>query len=316
MKSIFNVFKKGLQKTATSVSRSITSVVTGEKIWDDTTFEELEAMLIAADFGVAATLRIVDDIRDRYERGKIPTAMDINQIASADAAAILRRNQRQINFAPPGNPTVILFVGVNGSGKTTTIGKLAARWRIEGKKVILGASDTFRAAAVEQLKLWAEKTDSDIVAAQPNADPSSVAFDAVHAAQARKSDLLLIDTAGRQHNRKGLMEELAKIKRTINKIYPDAPHETWLTIDAALGANAINQAREFSRIAAVSGLVITKLDGTGKGGMAVALQKEFELPVFFVGFGEQPDDLQPFDPDFYAAALFGQNKLPETFPEP
>jgi fused signal recognition particle receptor len=308
MKSIFSVFKRGLQKTKTSVSRSISSVFTGEKSWSEENFEDLEAMLISADFGVPASLKIVEDIRDRYERGEISTSADIYQVAKNDVTDILNNNSRNIEFAPAGSPTVILFVGVNGSGKTTTIGKLAATWKKEGKKVMMAACDTFRAAAVDQLKLWGERTDCHVVAAAHGADPSSVAFDAVKSAQARGADILLIDTAGRQHTKKGLMDELGKIHRTIDKVAPGAPHEVWLTVDSSLGANAVNQAREFSKVSKITGLVLTKLDGTGKGGMAVALHQEFGLPVFFVGLGESPDDLQPFNPEFYASALFDQEQ--------
>jgi fused signal recognition particle receptor len=308
MKSIFSVFKKGLQKTKTSVSRSISSVFTGEKSWSEENFEDLEAMLISADFGVPASLKIVEDIRDRYERGEISTSADIYQVAKSDVTDILNNNSRNIEFAPAGSPTVILFVGVNGSGKTTTIGKLAATWKKEGKKVMMAACDTFRAAAVDQLKLWGERTDCHVVAATHGADPSSVAFDAVKSAQARGADILLIDTAGRQHTKKGLMDELGKIHRTIDKVAPGAPHEVWLTVDSSLGANAVNQAREFSKVSKITGLVLTKLDGTGKGGMAVALHQEFGLPVFFVGLGESPEDLQPFNPEFYASALFDQEQ--------
>ena len=291
MKSIFSIFKRGLEKTATRVTRSITGIFTGIKAHGAASFDELEALLIAADFGVPASLRIVGDIRDRYERGEIATDADLVRV---------------IRYAEPGRPTVILMVGVNGSGKTTTIGKLAARLHGEGKKVILAACDTFRAAAVEQLQLWGERTGCQVVSAKHGADPASVAFDATQAAIARGADFLLIDTAGRQHNQKGLMEELAKIRRSVEKVFPGAPQEVWLTVDSTLGANVINQAREFTRAAGVTGLVLTKLDGTGKGGMVVALHQEFELPTFFIGLGEQPEDLQPFSPEYYTDALFGE----------
>ncbi|QSH40514.1 signal recognition particle-docking protein FtsY [Lentisphaerota bacterium ZTH] len=304
MISIFSKFKKGLQKTTTTVARGISNVFTGEKSWTDEQFDDLEAMLIQSDFGVPASLKIVEDIRDRYERGQISTSSDIYRVASEDVCSILQKNQREINFSSDGNPTIILFVGVNGSGKTTSIGKLAALWTREGRKVMLAACDTFRAAAVEQLKLWGDRTETHVVSSKHGADPSSVAFDAVRSAQAKNAEILLIDTAGRQHTSRGLMDELGKIRRTIDKIYPGAPHEVWLTVDSSLGANAINQAREFSKVAGISGLVLTKLDGTGKGGMAVALQQEFGFPVFFAGFGEKPEDLQPFNPEYYASALF------------
>jgi fused signal recognition particle receptor len=200
------------------------------------------------------------------------------------------------------------MVGVNGSGKTTTIGKLASRLKGEGKKVVLAACDTFRAAAVEQLQLWGERTGCQVISAKHGADPASVAFDATKAAIAREADYLLIDTAGRQQNQKGLMDELAKIRRSIEKVCPGAPHEVWLTVDSTLGANVLSQAREFSKTTGVTGLVLTKLDGTGKGGMVVALHQEFELPTFYIGLGEQPEDLQPFCAEYYTNALFGKEE--------
>ena len=306
MKSIFSIFKRGLEKTTTRVARTIGSIFTGVKAHSAATFDELEELLISADFGVSASLRIVGEIRDRYERGAIATNADLVKVASETVKEILRQRSRPIHYAEAGKPTVILMVGVNGSGKTTTIGKLAARFRADGKRVVLAACDTFRAAAVEQLQLWGDRTASQVVSAKHGADPASVAYDATQAALARNADYLLIDTAGRQHNQKGLMDELAKIRRSIEKVYPGAPHEVWLTVDASLGGNVLNQAREFSKATGVTGLVLTKLDGTGKGGMVVALHQEFELPTFFIGLGEQPEDLQPFSPEFYADALFGE----------
>ena len=305
MKSIFSIFKRGLEKTTTRVARTIGSIFTGVKAHSAATFDELEELLISADFGVSASLRIVGEIRDRYERGAIATNADLVKVASETVKEILRQRSRPIHYAEAGKPTVILMVGVNGSGKTTTIGKLAARFRADGKRVVLAACDTFRAAAVEQLQLWGDRTDSQVVSAKHGADPASVAYDATQAALARNADYLLIDTAGRQHNQKGLMDELAKIRRSIEKVYPGAPHEVWLTVDASLGGNVLNQAREFSKATGVTGLVLTKLDGTGKGGAAVQIQTEFKLPILFVGLGEQPDDLQPFEPDHYAAAVLG-----------
>ena len=306
MKSLFSIFKRGLEKTATRVGRTIAGMFTGVKEWTPENFEDLEMLLISADFGVAAASRVVGDLRDRYERGKIAAAEDIRKAAAESVRDILTSHQREIRFAEPGKPTVILMVGVNGSGKTTSIGKLAARFKAEGKKVILGACDTFRAAAVEQLTLWSDKVGVPIVSAKHGADPASVAYDAVSAACARGMDILLIDTAGRQQNQRGLMEELAKIRRSIEKVCPGAPQEVWLTVDASLGSNVLSQAKHFTEFAGVTGLVLTKLDGTGKGGMAVALHQECELPTFFVGLGEQPEDLQPFDPEYFAAALFEQ----------
>lgn len=304
MKSIFSIFKRGLEKTTTKFTRTISGMFTGIKIHGAASFDNLEALLIQADFGVPSSLRIVKNIRERYERGEIATDADLVKVATETVKTILNCRGRQINFAPEGKPTVILMIGVNGSGKTTTIGKLATKLREDHKKVILAACDTFRAAAVEQLQLWGKRTDCQVISAKHGADPASVAFDATQAALARGADFLLIDTAGRQHNQKGLMDELAKIRRSIEKVYPGAPHEVWLTVDATLGSNVINQAREFTKNIGVTGLVLTKLDGTGKGGMVVALHQEFELPTFFIGLGEQPEDLQPFNAEFYAEALF------------
>jgi len=307
--SIFSIFKRGLEKSATKVSRAVSAVFTGIKAHDAASFDTLEGMLISADFGVAAAQRTVAGIKDRYERGEIATDADLVNVAKEVVKEILSKNIRPINLAPAGSPTVILMVGVNGSGKTTTIGKMAFYWKNAGKKVILGACDTFRAAATEQLELWGERTGCQVVRANHGADPAGVACDAVKAAQARNADFLLIDTAGRQQNQRGLMAELEKIRRAIGKAMPGAPHEVWLTVDSTLGSNVLNQAREFGDTADVSGLVLTKLDGTGRGGMAAALQEEYHLPVFFVGLGEQPDELQEFNVDHYTDALFGdENK--------
>ena len=301
---LFSIFKKGLKKTAVTVSRTISGIFTGEKQWDAAAFEELEFALIAADFGIKAAGEIVKELKEEYDLGKIATSADIYSEATRLVAEILRKNQRAINFADAPCPTVILMVGVNGSGKTTTIGKLAQLWKSAGTKVVLGAADTFRAAAVEQLQLWGERTGCFVVTGNPQADPASVAFSAARYAVDNQADIVLIDTAGRQQTRKALMDELSKIVRAIGKACPNAPHEVWLTVDASLGSNALSQAREFSKSASLTGLVLTKLDGSGKGGMTVAIHREFELPTFFTGFGEAPEDLQEFDPEMYASALF------------
>ena len=302
--SLFDSFKRGLQKTATALSRSVTGIFTEVRKWDDETFRKLENELISADFGVAATKKIMADLRDRYRRGLLNGSDDILAIARDDMVAMLKPGTRALATAPEGSLTVILMVGVNGSGKTTTAGKLAYLLTRQGKKVTLAACDTFRAAAVEQLKLWGERTGSQVVASKQGADAAAVAYDAVSAAIARGSDYLIIDTAGRQHNQKALMDELAKMLRIIRKLKPDAPHETLLTIDASIGTNAIAQAREFAALSGASALVLTKLDGTGKGGAAAAIQEEFKLPILFVGLGEAPDDLQAFSPEHYADAIF------------
>ena len=304
MKSVFSIFKRGLQKTATSVARSVGGVFSDVKAWDESTYEDLEAALLSADFGTETTFKLVEDLRDRYKHGQIKTSEEARNVVAADVLAILQKNTRVINIQENGL-TVIFLVGVNGSGKTTTAGKLASQWKNDGKTVMLAACDTFRAAAVEQLKLWGERIDCPVVASKTGADPSSVTYDAIESAKAKGLDMLLVDTAGRQHNKKGLMEELAKMKRTAEKVLPGAPHEVWLTIDAGIGTNALNQAKEFAKVADVTGLILTKLDGTGKGGMAVAIQQQQPLPVLFAGFGEQAEDLQPFDPEMFTEAIFG-----------
>ncbi len=303
MRSIFTVFKRGLQKTATSMTRSVETIFSEAKAWDEGTYDELEAVLLGADFGVETTRFLIDDLRDRYSTGRIKTAEDAREVLALDIRGILCRNEREICIQE-GSPTVIFLVGVNGSGKTTTAGKLAAKWKADGKKVMLAAGDTFRAAAVEQINLWGEKVGCPVISSKAGADPSSVVYDAVQSVQSRGYDILIVDTAGRQHNKTGLMEELSKMRRVACKVLPGAPHETWLTIDSGIGTNALRQATEFARFAEISGLVLTKLDGTGRGGMAVAIQNLQALPVFFCGFGEKTEDLQPFDADMFARAVF------------
>ena len=301
--SIFDAFKRGLKKTAVSIGRKISGLFTEVKKWDEETFRRLENELLAADFGVAAARRIVTSIKDRYQQGEFTGDQDILAVAREELCRILKEGVRELHTAETG-PTVILMVGVNGSGKTTTAGKLAAMFTAQGRKVMLAACDTFRAAAVEQLKLWGERTGCPVVASRPGADAAAVAFDAVASAKAKNMDFLIIDTAGRQQNQKGLMDELAKILRIIRRQLPDAPHDTLLTLDAGIGTNALSQAREFAAVSGASALVLTKLDGTGKGGAAAAVQEEFHLPILFTGLGEAPEDLQPFSPEMYAEAIF------------
>ena len=309
--SIFSIFKSGLAKSTTRLTRAVSSIFTGIKAHGKESFNDLEDLLISSDFGVPAAQRIAAAVRERYELGNLSTDADLTLAARDEVVRIVSGHDRPINRPEKGTPTVILMVGVNGSGKTTTIGKLAARLCAAGDKVILGACDTFRAAAVEQLQLWGTRTGAQVVAAKHGADPASVAFDATQAAVARQADWLLLDTAGRQQNQRALMEELAKVRRSVCKACPGAPHEVWLTVDASLGANVVGQAREFDRATGLTGLVLTKLDGTGRGGMVVALHQEFSLPTFFIGLGEQPGDLQPFDAEYYADALFGLNSKKE-----
>jgi len=303
MKAVFSIFHRGLQKTATSLARKFGSIFSGAKVWDAGVYEQLEEAMLGADFGVAVSLRLVEDIRDQYQHGLIKSSSDINQIARAEVDKILRKNYKVFDTANQGT-RVVLLVGVNGCGKTTTVGKLAHLLKQDGKKVVLAACDTFRAAAVEQLNLWGERVGCHVVSAKHGADPAAVAYDAMASALAKNFDYLIVDTAGRQHNKKGLMDELLKVRKTLGKLCPGAPHETWLVVDGSVGSNALAQAREFSRVTEVNGLVFTKLDGSSKGGMVAAISDEFDIPVYFVGLGEGQEDLQPFNPDMFSEALF------------
>ncbi|MGI6356433.1 MAG: signal recognition particle-docking protein FtsY [Lentisphaerae bacterium] len=305
MASILQFFQRGLQKTKTSLVRGFQGLFGkgGEK-WTAETYEQLEAALIGTDLGYEITDRLVSEIRDRYERGLIETSSDIMAVGREVILDLLQAGEpASVHFAETG-PTVIMLVGVNGSGKTTSAAKLAHYFMQQGKKVLLGAGDTFRAAGIEQLQIWGERLGCPVVGGKQGGDAAAVAYDAVSAGRQRGMDVVIIDTAGRQHTRADLMNELAKVKRVISKEMPDAPHEIWLTVDASIGTNALIQAREFGKLFPLTGLILTKLDGTGKGGVVVAIRRELGYPVQFVGLGEQMDDLQPFDPESYVQALF------------
>jgi len=304
---IFSLFKSGLEKTKTSIVRGIQSIFTDVKTWDEDAYKRLEATLIGTDLGVTVSRRIVADIRDRYERGQIATASDIMSVTKETVLNILSQGpQAGIHENPDGGPTVILFVGVNGSGKTTSIAKLAHYLIEQGKTVVLGAGDTFRAAGVTQLQLWGERLNCPVVGGKLGGDSAAVAFDAIKMGISRNADYVLLDTAGRQHTRTDLMAELTKLKRIIAKAMPNAPHETWMTVDASIGTNALIQAREFGKIFPLSGLVLTKLDGTGKGGVVVAIKEELGYPVQFIGLGEQFGDLQPFNAEMFVNAMVSE----------
>ena len=268
--------------------------------------EQLEQLLLEADFGVPTTMKLVADVERRAQRGLVKTQDQFLQALQEGIADALRagNSDRALNTAATA-PTVILIVGVNGAGKTTFIGKLSSRLRSQGKKVIVAAGDTFRAGAIDQLRLWAERTGADFISAKPGADPAAVAFDAIDASVARGADVLIIDTAGRLHTSEGLMTELKKVARVIAKRLPDAPHETLLVLDATIGQNAVQQARMFAAAVPVSGLVVTKLDGTARGGVVVAVHEAIDVPVKFLGTGEQADDLMPFDAAEFARELLG-----------
>jgi fused signal recognition particle receptor len=299
---LFDKFKAGLAKTHSKLVHEIKRVVTRSPRLTAESIEELEAALIAADLGMAMTGQIISAVKKAYE-SQGGAGIDYLAVASAEVEKSLSSNKADLFKAPHG-PTVVSIVGVNGTGKTTTSAKLAHFVQSQKKSALLAACDTFRAAAIEQLKLWGQKLKIEVIAGAYGADPASVAHDAVTAAQSRKADYLFIDTAGRLHTKHNLMQELQKLHRVIGKQLPGAPHEVLLVLDGSTGMNALNQAREFHKAVPLTGLIVTKLDGTSKGGMVVAIQKELGLPIKFIGLGEQADDLQPFDAKQFAQALF------------
>jgi fused signal recognition particle receptor len=299
---LFDKFKAGLAKTHAKLTHEIKRIVTRSPKLTGESIEELEAALIAADLGMAMTEQIISAVKKNYE-SQGGAGLDFLAIARGEIEKSLSSNKNGLLKAPSG-PTIVSIVGVNGTGKTTTSAKLAHFIQSQKKTALLAACDTFRAAAIEQLKLWGARLQIEVIASAYGADAASVAHDAVTAAQSRSADYLFIDTAGRLHTKHNLMQELQKLHRVIGKQLPGAPHEVLLVLDATTGMNALNQAREFNKIVPLTGLVVTKLDGTSKGGMVVAIQKELGLPIKFIGLGEQPDDLQPFDAKQFAQALF------------
>jgi fused signal recognition particle receptor len=299
---LFDKFKAGLAKTQAKLTHEIKRIVTRSPKLTAESLEEIEVALIAADLGLSMTAQIVDAVKKAYE-SQGSGGLDCFSVARAEIEKSLASNKADLIKTPSG-PTVVSIVGVNGTGKTTTSAKLAHYMQLQNKIALLAACDTFRAAAIEQLKLWGARLKVEVIAGAYGADAAAVAHDAVTAAQARKADYLFIDTAGRLHTKHNLMQELLKLHRVIGKQIPGAPHEVLLVLDGSTGMNALNQAREFNKSVPLTGLIVTKLDGTSKGGMVVAIQKELGLPIKFVGLGEQPDDLQPFDAKQFAQALF------------
>ena len=299
---LFAKFKAGLAKTQSKLVHEIKRIVTRSPKLTAESLEEIEQALIAADLGMAMTTQIVTAVKKAYET-QGSAGLDYLAIARAEIEKSLSSNKAELKKMPHG-PTVVSIVGVNGTGKTTTSAKLAHYFQGQKRTVLLAACDTFRAAAIEQIKLWGARLKVEVIAGAYGADAASVAHDAVTAAQARQADYLFIDTAGRLHTKHNLMQELLKLHRVIGKQIAGAPHEVLLVLDGSTGMNALNQAREFNKAVPLTGLIVTKLDGTSKGGMVVAIQKELGLPIKFIGVGEQPDDLQPFDAKQFAQALF------------
>ncbi len=303
MFGLFKKFKDGFAKTVAAISAKTSGLFGGRAI-DASSLETLEEALYTADFGVATTEEILVEIKDAYKKDKELRGQQAAAIGSAVLRRVLAGSERELTPATAG-PTVIVMIGVNGSGKTTTSAKLGWLLKQDGKSVMLAACDTFRAAAVEQLKAWATRLELPIVASHTGADSAAVAFDAWQAAKARGCDYLIVDTAGRLHTKSNLMEELAKIRRVLAKNDPTAPHHSWLVVDGSLGTNSIEQARVFHKSFGLNGLVVTKLDGTSRGGAIVGIWRELKLPIYFLGLGEQPEDLQPFNVENYAKAVFG-----------
>jgi fused signal recognition particle receptor len=302
--SLLDRLRQSVSKTRTDLSARVEQLLTGNRPVDPELLKELESALLSADIGVRTTKEVLAALRQQVNEHKIDDADALRQELKRQIVKILTAPAPQVNSDGAGSPRVLFVVGVNGTGKTTTIGKLANRWQKEGATVVLCAADTFRAAAIEQLEVWARRSNVEIIKQKSGADPSAVIFDALSAARARAADLVIVDTAGRLHTKSNLMAELDKMKRTAAKLVPGAPHEVFLVLDATTGQNGLNQAREFWSQAGVTGIVLTKLDGTAKGGIVVAIARELNLPIRFVGTGEQIDDLVPFDAQTYVNSLF------------
>lgn len=304
----FARLKQGLSKTSSSLGEGMASLFLGKKVIDDDLLDEIETRLLTADVGVEATTAIVQSLTQKVARKQLTDSGALYQALQAELTALLKPVEQPLRIDAAKQPYVILVVGVNGAGKTTTIGKLAKKLQGEGKKVMLAAGDTFRAAAVEQLQVWGERNQMAVIAQHTGADSASVIFDAVQAAKARGMDVLIADTAGRLHTKDNLMEELKKVRRVIGKLDETAPHEVLLVLDAGTGQNAINQARQFNQTVNLTGLALTKLDGTAKGGVIFALAKQFGLPIRYIGVGEGIDDLRTFEAEAFVQALFAQRE--------
>ena len=292
----------GLAKTKKSFLSRLGTIIVGKKKIDEDTLDELESILIQSDVGVATTLKIINSLEDRIARDKYLGFDDLVKVLREEISNLLVRSETQ--FAHIEKPHVVMIVGVNGVGKTTTIGKLAHFYKLLNKKIILGAADTFRAGAIDQLQIWADRVKVPLIRQEMGSDPASVAFDTVQAATAQDKDIVLIDTAGRLHNKVNLMNELTKIKRVMSKVIPNAPHEVLLVLDGSTGQNAFEQAKQFTNATEVTSLAITKLDGTAKGGVLLGISDQFQIPVRFIGVGEGIDDLQEFDPQNFIQTLF------------
>lgn len=302
----FSKLVKGLTKTRDSIASGIDSIFSGFSSIDEDFYEELEEILIMADLGINTTTAILDNLRNKVKENKIKDPSECRELLKHSMMEQMQLGETAYEYE--NRKSVVLLIGVNGVGKTTSVGKLAGQLKDQGKKVIVAAADTFRAAAIEQLTEWAHRANVDIIAQNEGSDPAAVIYDAVTAAKARNVDILICDTAGRLHNKKNLMEELKKINRVIDREYPDAYRETLVVLDGTTGQNALAQAKEFNEVAEITGIILTKLDGTAKGGIAIAIQSELGIPVKYIGIGEKIDDLQKFDAKDFVEALFEKNE--------
>ena len=303
-KSIWGRLQQAVTRTREQLSERVEEVVHGKKEIDREVLDDLEAVLLQSDIGVETTSEVLERLRERSERHEMADATALRQALKEELTAIVATNDGKPVANESAKPRVVFLVGVNGTGKTTTIAKLTSRWKSKGKRVILCAADTFRAAANEQLDIWAERLDAEIVTQESGADPAAVVHDAISAAQSRNADLVLVDTAGRLHTKSNLMKELDKMRRIAGRLVEGAPHEVLLVMDATTGQNGLQQARQFTESAGVTGIVLTKLDGTAKGGVAIAIARELHIPIRYLGVGEQAADLLDFDPEAYVASLF------------
>jgi fused signal recognition particle receptor len=301
--SLLERLKSGVEKTRAGLISRLEDALAGKKEIDADLLDELEYTLISADIGVRTTNEILERIRQQVDRRLVGDATELRGLIRQHLLEILQAAERPVAHVDEP-PAVVMVVGVNGAGKTTSIGKLANRYKAEGRAVLLCAADTFRAAAIEQLEIWGERTSTEVIRQQPGADPSAVLFDALQAARARKTDYVIVDTAGRLQTKANLMAELEKMRRTAGRVIPGAPHEVLLVLDATTGQNGLEQARRFTETSGVTGIILAKLDGTAKGGVVVAIARELNLPIRYVGIGEKADDLLPFDPEKFIASLF------------
>ena len=315
--ALFGIFSKdkerldqGLEKTKESVFKKLGRAVVGKSKVDDEVLDNLEEVLISSDVGVDTTLKIIERIEARVSKEKYLNTSELNTILREEISGLLKENEQDLNttFEAQNGPYVIMVVGVNGVGKTTTIGKLAYQFKQSGKKVYLGAADTYRAAAIDQLNVWAERVDVPLVKQRMGSDPASVAYDTLSSAKSNNADVVIIDTAGRLHNKTNLMNELAKIKRVMKKVIPDAPHEVLLILDGSTGQNAFEQARQFTKITEVNALALTKLDGTAKGGVVIGVSDQFNIPVKYIGIGERMEDIQIFNRETFVDSLFKEEE--------